>query len=123
MVLAVVPGAGQQGPQETSAIHMEGSLKHQHAYSCVQKAWNADTHLAGRYDEAAGQAMAEKDLRPALLDTVQVDASILAYQSFLRTSLLSLMRGYLRYVQAVRCVRSGTIQKSRRLSESRHALG
>src|SRR5947209_7777988 len=117
MALAVVPGAGQQDPQETLATHMEGLLKHQHVYSCVQKAWNADTHLAGRYDEAAGQAMAEKDLRPSLLDTVQVDPSILAYQSFLHSSLLSLTMECLRYVQAMRSVRSGTIQKSRHLSE------
>ena len=123
MALAVVPGAGRQDPQETLTIHREGSSKHRHVYSCVQKAWNADTHLAGRCDEAAGQAMAEKDLRPALLDTVQVDPSIPAYQSFLHSSAQGLMKGYLRYVQAVRFVRSGTNQKPRHLSESRHALG
>src|SRR5207245_3142677 len=123
MALAVVPGAGQPDPQETLATHMEGLVKHQQVYSCVQKVWNADTPLADRYDEAAGQAMAEKDPRPASLDAVQVDPSILAYQSFLHSSALGLMMECLRYVQVVRCVRSGTIQKSRSLSESRHVLG
>src|SRR5690348_10487885 len=100
---------------------MRGLLKR--TYSSVQKAWNADTHLAGRYGEAAGQAMAGRVQHPALLDMVQAVPSIPGYRSILHSSLLSLMMGYLRYAQVVRFVRSGTIQKSRHLSESRHALG